>query len=119
TMCPPLVDDVASIEYAVRPVPAREVVFPAITDMHSASMLESSAEAAAWRASPLRRGMQPPQGDVFDLRPLAIDEQPETPIEDVILSRRSTRHYDTGTPLAFSHLSTVLRASLGRFDVDR
>jgi hypothetical protein len=81
--------------------------------MHDASSLHSGEEAAAWRRTPLRRTVPPTEGNVYRLEPLPSDRLPQRSFEEVILARRSRRHYDT-EPLAFELFSTVLdRASRG------
>jgi SagB-type dehydrogenase family enzyme len=95
-------------------VSPREVTFPVIPRMHRASMLASGAEAAAWRANPLRRSLPPPSGPLIPLRPLPADRLPAAPIEEVILARRSTRHYDPSAAVTFEAFSTLLdRAACG------
>src|SRR5207253_358055 len=90
---------------------SREVSFPAIPRMHRASSLDSGAEAAAWRTSPLRRPSQQTPGQLIHLEPLPVDELPKRSIEDVILARRSTRHYDMDTPINFGAFSSLLHYS--------
>jgi SagB-type dehydrogenase family enzyme len=100
---------VAPIQHPVQPISAREVVFPAIVDMHAASSLDTPDQVRAWRSTPLRRAPSTPQnGPRFDLQPVQL---PDTSIEDVILARRSTRRYDTTRPLDFGRLSTLLELS--------
>jgi nitroreductase len=82
--------------------------------MHAASSLASGEEAAAWRSAPLHRTLSPARGATFALTPLAPDAAPRTPIEDVILGRRSRRKYETEHPITFEQFSTVLdRSSRG------
>src|SRR4051812_19196642 len=64
---------VAALDYPTRAISPREVTFPAIPEMHGASMLASGADAAAWRAAPLRRTPPMPQGALIQLRPLPPD----------------------------------------------
>jgi SagB-type dehydrogenase family enzyme len=105
---------VTALDHPTRAISPREVTFPAIPAMHGASALASGAEAAAWRAEPLQRTPPVPQGTLIQLRPLPPDQLATTPIEEIILKRRSTRHYDTDTPIPFETLSTLLdRSSRG------
>jgi SagB-type dehydrogenase family enzyme len=96
----------------------REVVFPEIAPMHHASELASGAEAAAWRANPLRRTMPEPRGPVIPLRPLPADRIPPDPIDATIRRRRSTRHFASETPISFEAFSTLLDRSTRGFAAD-
>jgi SagB-type dehydrogenase family enzyme len=110
--------DVPPIDHPSRPISAGEVVFPAMMTMHAASRLDTATAAAAWRANPLQRSAGVPTGSLVDVRPLPQAELPRVSIEEVILARRSTRHYDTATPLAFKQLSTLLSLSATPFGFD-
>ena len=105
---------IAPLDLAVRPISAREIVYPTITAMHAASSLLSGADAAAWRGSPLRRSVPPLSPDLIPLRPLGPPEISPAPIDAVIQRRRSTRHYAADVPIPFATFSTMLdRASRG------
>jgi len=111
---PPSGPEVGPIDHATEPISRGEVTFPEIVRMHAASALASGAEAAAWRASPLRREVAVARGRVIPLEPSAAESIAPMPIEEVILARRSTRRYDTERPISFAQFSTVLdRASRG------
>jgi hypothetical protein len=84
------------------------VTFADIPLMHAASSLRSGDDPAAWRASPLRRTLPPAHRDVIPLKPLGAGDLPDAPIEEVIMARRSVRHYDTDRPITFEQFSTVL-----------
>jgi len=99
------------LDYPTRPLSAREVTFRVIPTMHQASALDSGAASGAWRAAPLRRHAPEPRGPLIPLQPLSAEHLPATPIEDLILRRRSTRHYDRETPLSFAAFSTLLERS--------
>ncbi|MDP9473411.1 MAG: SagB/ThcOx family dehydrogenase, partial [Chloroflexota bacterium] len=94
---PPPVSEVSRLDLPTRAISAREVEFPVIGMMHGASALPSGAEAAAWRAEPLRRAAPEAHGNLIPLRPIPANALPTMPIEDIIGKRRSTRHYDTDT----------------------
>jgi SagB-type dehydrogenase family enzyme len=97
-----------------RPPSAREVVFPEIGPMHRASELATGAEAAEWRANPLRRALPEPRGPLIPLRPLPPEQVTPDPIDRVIRRRRSTRHFAAETPISFEAFSTLLeRATRG------
>jgi hypothetical protein len=109
--------EMPSLDYPTRPISPREVTFPVIPMMHGASNLASGAEAAAWRAEPLRRTMEP-QGTLVPLQPLPPEQIPSVPIEEIILRRRSSRHYDTDVTIPFSAFSTLLDRSSRGFAAD-
>ena len=109
----PMPPEAAPLDYPTRPISPREVTFPVIPMMQRASVLSSGAEAAAWRAEPLRRTMEP-QGTLTPLEPLSPAQLPPAPIDEIILRRRSTRHYDTDAVIPFTAFSTLLdRSSRG------
>jgi SagB-type dehydrogenase family enzyme len=106
--------DVDPIAHPTEPVSQREVTFAEIPRMHAASSLTSSEEAAIWRSAPPGRIRPPAQGSTIPLEPLALNGLPQAPIEDVILERRSVRHYDSDRPVTYEQFSTVLdRSSRG------
>ena len=107
----PAAPPVTPIAHPTRAISPREVEFPAITAMQAASVLGSGAEAAAWRAEPLRRTTPEPQGPLIPLQPLRDEEIGTAPIEEIILMRRSTRHYDTEVAIPFASFSTLLDRS--------
>jgi len=102
---------VERLDLPTRAISSREVEFPIITMMHAASGLASGDEARAWRGEPLRRAVRQPRGETIALRPIPVDRLPEVPIEEVILERRSTRNYDTESPISFEAFSTLLDRS--------
>jgi SagB-type dehydrogenase family enzyme len=106
------------LDYPTRMISPREVTFPAIPAMHAASSLRSAEEAAAWRSAALRRVQLEPRGPLISLQPLAAAQLPTMPIEDLILQRRSTRHYDRATPIPFAAFSTVLECASRGFAAD-
>jgi SagB-type dehydrogenase family enzyme len=97
------------------PLSRREIDYPLMREMHSASSLSSVAEVVAWRtaASLVRSEMvdsSVPAGSIVQLKPLSDTEIPRDPIEQVILRRGSTRQF-ARTPISFEQLSTVLDRS--------
>ncbi len=115
---PAAAPDVGRLDLPIRAISSREVTFPVIQMMHAASSLASGDEAVAWRAAPLRRTAREPHGHLIPLRPVPVDRLPGMPIEEVILKRRSTRHYDTETALPFEVFSTLLDRSSRGFAAD-
>jgi SagB-type dehydrogenase family enzyme len=106
------------LDYPTRVISPREVTFTAIPAMHVASTLASGTEAAAWRAAPLRRVPPEPHGPLLPLQPLSAESIPSAPIEDIIMGRRSTRHYDRATPISFTAFSTLLAHASHGFAAD-
>jgi len=102
---------VLPIAHPTEPLSLREVTFADITLMNAASRLGSGDDPAAWRATPLRRTLPAAHGNVIPLEPRDIEDLPRAPIEEVILARRSVRHYDTDRPINFEQFSTVLDRS--------
>ncbi len=109
---------VGPLDLPTRAISAREVDFPLIGMMHAASMLTSDDEVGRWRTAPLRRPVREPHGDLIPLKPVAAADLPAIPIEEVIRKRRSTRHYDTETPIPFEAFSTLLERSTRGFAAD-
>jgi SagB-type dehydrogenase family enzyme len=111
---PPHVQEVPPIAHATQPLSSSEVTFADIPRVHSASELRSGAEAAAWRARPLRRS----PAIEAELIALAPHDGTSMTMEQVILARRSTRHYDTQRQVSFEAFSTVLDRSARGFAAD-
>jgi SagB-type dehydrogenase family enzyme len=108
---PSAAPEIGPLVLPTRPISAREIDFPLIQEMHHASSLDTGADAASWRATPLRRATPPPSGPTTPLRPLDTSEFPAESIVDVIQRRRSNRHYAAATPLPFPLFSTVFAQS--------
>lgn len=111
---PPPSPQVAPLHHLTRPISAYEVDFPVIAMMHGASTLATGDDAATWRARPLPREEPEPRGELIPLRPIAPEDVPSIPVEELIRKRRSTRNYDTGAGIGFDVFSTLVdRASRG------
>ncbi|HEY7036071.1 MAG TPA: SagB/ThcOx family dehydrogenase [Thermomicrobiales bacterium] len=108
---PPAAPAVGPLDLPTRPISSREIDFPLIREVHHASALANGADAASWRATPLRHTPPPPGGSTTPLQPLGTSEIPQESIADVIQRRRSNRHYAAETPLPFPLFSTVLAQS--------
>jgi SagB-type dehydrogenase family enzyme len=109
---------VASLAYPTRPYSDQEVAFSVIPAMHAASSLVSGAEAAAWRAAPLRRRPPEPGGALIPLEPLPAGRLPAASVDELVARRRSTRHYDTQTRIPFVAFSTLLERAAHAFAAD-
>jgi SagB-type dehydrogenase family enzyme len=111
---PPSVRETPRIAHATQPLSSAEVTFSDIPRMHAAAELRNATEVANWRASPLHRS--PTVGAT--LISLASPESTQMNMEQVILGRRSTRHYDTSRHVGFEAFSTVLDCSARGFAAD-
>jgi SagB-type dehydrogenase family enzyme len=99
------------------PLSREEIDYPLMREMHVGSSLESAEEVAAWRNSTRsaeeRMNNFSSPAEAVSLRPLSPDEMPRDPIEQVILRRGSSRHFER-TSISLPQLSTILdRATRG------
>ena len=118
TLPSPATSPIAPLNLPTQPLSPRQIDFPAIAEMHRSSSLASGESAAAWRALPLRRTPPPPTGETIPLRPLPPAALPTATIDEVILRRRSNRHYAAETPLPFPVFSTVLDRAVRPLAID-
>ncbi|MGH9805263.1 MAG: SagB/ThcOx family dehydrogenase [Candidatus Acidiferrales bacterium] len=102
--------DVPPLEFETVPPSATEVAYPAMSQMHEASSLESVKEVGAWRDRAVVRDFPSPPSRTFVLEPLRDEEIPRDPIEEVILRRGSARRF-ARQPISFTQLSTLLDRS--------
>lgn len=113
---PRVLTDISPLGFETVPLSRKEIDYPVMREMHSASSLDSAEEVAAWLAhASLGRtvGFPPPTGPVVRLQPLSDSEMPRDPIEQVILRRGSSRRF-ARTPISLAQLSTMLdRATRG------
>ena len=109
---------VRPISHPTEPISTREIAFPAIQMMHSASGLRSEAEVERWRTAPGATAPAVTAGERIALAPLSSNAAPRVTIEDVIAGRRSYRKYDLESALSFTDFSTVLGASHPRPELD-
>jgi len=95
------------------PLSAREVDYPLMREMQTASSLDSANEVEAWRGHTPMSDFPPPAGQFVQLQPLSDAEIPRDPIEQVIQRRGSTRKFSR-SPITLPQLSTILdRATRG------
>lgn len=95
------------LTYEALPVSRREVDYPAMREVHTASSFITSAEVAAWRGHLTTREPAASSGPLIRLRPLSDEAVPRDPIERVILRRGSTRRF-ARAPITLEQLSTML-----------
>ena len=95
------------------PLSRKEVDFPMMREMHTASSFVSAQEVQTWRGKTLVRPVTPAGGLVTRLEPLGDREIRLDSIEQVILRRGSTRQF-AREPITMQQLSTLLdRATRG------
>lgn len=103
---PPDAPEVRPLGLQTMPLSPREVDYPAIRAMHSASSLRAEEEAAAWRGAPLPLKL-PAGGRRFPLEPLDEPGLPADPVAAVIRRRGSTRRFGRES-ITLAQLSTIL-----------
>lgn len=98
--------DVSPLSLKIEPLSKTEVDYPAIREIHGASVLSTAQEAMAWRGG--LRGIiaTEPQGRLFSLDP--SDSPVDATIEHVIMHRGSSRRFSQDS-ITFGQLSTALR----------
>jgi len=98
------------------PLSKKEVDYPAIRAMHTASSLDSQEEVIAWRKQSAAGGQagttREPKGRLVPLQPLPDQEMPGDTIEQVIMRRGSTRQFSQES-ISFAQLSTMLKQATG------
>jgi SagB-type dehydrogenase family enzyme len=108
---------VTPLNLEIEPYSKHEVNFPAIGAMHAASSLTDASAVAAWRNTPLHLARPMPTGPLTALQPMADDELPADPIEQVIVRRGSTRAF-AREAIGFRQLSTVLDHAVHGLNTD-
>ncbi len=101
----------------IEPYSRRELDFPAIRAMHTASSLSDADAVAAWRSTPPHLTRLAPTGPLTPLQPFAEDELSSDPIEKVIVRRGSTREF-AREAISFRQLSTALDRALRGLNAD-
>jgi SagB-type dehydrogenase family enzyme len=115
---PPPAPDAPVLNLETEPLSSREIEYPAIREIHSASSLEHGEEVARWGGVVLPRPEPDPRSELFPLRPLAEADWPTEPLESVILRRASTRRFDVSRTLTFEELSTALAVATTSIPAD-
>ena len=118
----PVPAEIPALGLETIPLSREEIDYPLMREMHAASSLESAEEVAAWRNS--TAGAETPvnnlsasAGIVTPLRPFSLAERPRDPIEQVILRRGSSRHFER-TSIGLPQLSTILDCATGAIPAD-
>jgi SagB-type dehydrogenase family enzyme len=88
-------------------VSAREVDFPQMSVMHSATYLNSPEEVVRWRARTPTQHSPMAKGSLYKLSPFGSDELSRDTVEQVVLRRGSSRQFQR-KPISFREFSTAL-----------
>jgi len=111
---PPALADSAApppLGFSTEPLSRHQVDYPAMHEVHAASSLHTTEEAAAWRQEPIEtRPLPPPAEDLVPPAPLGDDQIPGDTIEAVIQRRGSSRGFHR-RPIRLDQLSTLLDRS--------
>jgi SagB-type dehydrogenase family enzyme len=90
------------------PLSQHEVEYPAMLEMHDASLLESVEEVNLWRIKPPVLASSAQTGEAVRLTLLPEEDQPKDTTEQVILRRGSARIFDKAASITLAQLSTIL-----------
>lgn len=107
---PPEAPALSSLDLEVAPYSSREIEYPEIAAMHSASSLSLPEEVRQIRSVSSPPVASAPSGELIALDPLAGDDLPDEPIEPVIVRRGSSRRFRRDS-ITFRQLSTMLEAT--------
>src|SRR5206468_8248132 len=95
------------------PSSRNETVYPAMSEIHTASSLRSAEEVGTWPGNAPLAKLPTPAGPVIQLHPYSDAEMARDPIKQVILRRGSARKFGQ-VPIELRQLSTILdRATRG------
>ncbi len=112
----PSAEALPPLDYATRPLSRREVDYPAIREMHAASILESGAEARRWREreadEAVTAGTSEADAGATPMNELALEIEPAASlpaagVEQVIVRRGSTRRF-SHEAITLTQLSNAL-----------
>lgn len=98
---------IPAIQHETEPLSYSEVDYPGIREMHAASSLTTSDEAARWRGRAPVPSAAAGRGRLFPVAPIPEADLPDDPIEEVIRRRGSSRRF-AREPISFAELSTLL-----------
>jgi SagB-type dehydrogenase family enzyme len=101
----------------VVPLSRSQVEFSEIEMMHSASLLTDSEEVKNWRGALPARETAEVQNELKKLNALKPNQFPDDTLEDVILSRGSSRMF-LRKAIPFQNLSTILERATHTFPSD-
>jgi len=108
---------VTPLHLQIEPYSRHELDFPAIRTMHAASSLPDADAVITWHSTLPSLTRPAPAGPLTALHPLADDELPSDPIEQVIVRRGSARAF-AREAIGFRQLSTALNRTLRGLNAD-
>jgi len=107
---PPTAAEVSPLGLETVALSRREVDYPLMRELHTASSLHSATEVQAWRSHTPRSDFLRSVGPVIELQPWSDANMPRDAIEQVILRRGSSRTF-ARAPITLTQLSTILDRS--------
>ena len=108
---PPAPPEISPLHLETVSPSKKEVDYPSMREMHSASSLASDEEVVSWRGGlPSRPPREPRAEKIFPLEPCSDAEIFRDTIEQVILRRGSSRKF-AREAISFREFSTVLERS--------
>lgn len=110
--------EIERLALETEPLSPGEVDYPAMREMHAASLLLDEDEVRQWRGFLQQRKNPAPQGQLIPLEAFGDDEMSREGIGTVILKRGSTRRFDRSSSLSFKQFSTLLYRSMGEIPAD-
>ncbi len=102
--------DVPELELEVAPYSAREIDYPQINEIHSATSLVTPKEAKDLRGNVPQTLNPEVSGELIPLVPMPEEGLPEEAIEPVIVRRGSSRRFRRA-PITFPQLCTMLESA--------
>ena len=102
--------DMPELELEVAPYSAREIDYPQLNEMHTATSLVSPTEAEELRESGLQTAEPEVSGELIPLVSMPEEELPEETVEPVIVRRGSSRRFRRA-PITFPQLCTLLESA--------
>jgi len=97
--------------------PSQEVDYPPMRDMHAASSLRTVDEVRDWRGRTAPLKASAPNETLISLPRIADNQLPTDSIEEVILRRGSTRHFEP-VSITLAQLSVLLNRATGGIPAD-
>lgn len=107
---PPAPKEIAPLNLETVPLSPSEVDYPAMREMHAASMLKSAEEVQSWRGSAPHSEATPTAGRLYPLEPAADLEAAGLRLDETIVRRGSTREF-AREPIGFREFSTMIYAA--------
>ena len=107
---PPEAPELTALDLEVAPYSAREVEYPEIATMHSASSLALPGDLGQLFSLAPPKMAVAPSGKLIALNPLSGDDVPDETIEPVVVRRGSSRRFRRDS-ITFQQLSTMLDAA--------